>query len=209
METEFQVQGGQAKKQNDVRDIESDRIRGIISVYNTHPEAEEAVKTLQKSGFDMRKLSIVGRDFQTEEDVIGYYSAGDRVKYWGRVGAFWGGLWGLLFGSAFLLVPGVGPVVVAGTFASALVAALEGAVLVGGLSALGAALYSLGVSERAVVEYETAIKAGKFLMVAHGSPDEVEKAREIIKRLGGDRIHDFESNKEALHDNAIKEPSIH
>jgi hypothetical protein len=46
--------------------------------------------------------------------VIGYYNAGDRMKYWGKLGAFWGGFWGLLFGSAFFLIPGVGPLLVAG-----------------------------------------------------------------------------------------------
>ena len=43
----------------------------------------------------------IGRDYHTDENVIGYYNAGDRMKYWGKLGAFWGGFWGLLFGSAF------------------------------------------------------------------------------------------------------------
>ena len=67
------------------------------------------------------------------------------VCIWGTYGAFWGGLWGVLFGSAFFLVPGIGPLVVADPFVSGIVGALEGAALVGGLSALGAALYSVGI----------------------------------------------------------------
>ncbi|MCG7854081.1 MAG: general stress protein, partial [Methanosarcinaceae archaeon] len=77
-----------------------------VAIYNTHVEAEKAVKELQKSGFDMKTLSIVGKDYHTEEHVTGYYNAGDRMKYWGKLGAFWGGIWGLLFGSAFFFVPG-------------------------------------------------------------------------------------------------------
>ena len=38
----------------------------------------------------MNQLSIVGRDYHTEEHVVGYYNAGDRMKYWGKLGAFWG-----------------------------------------------------------------------------------------------------------------------
>ena len=49
----------------------------VVGVYNTHPDAEAAVKELQRSGFDMKKLSIVGKDYHTEEHVIGYYNAGD------------------------------------------------------------------------------------------------------------------------------------
>src|SRR4029450_2956022 len=72
----------------------------VVGVYHSHTDAEAAVKELQKSGFDMQKLSIVGKDYRTEENVIGYYNAGDRMQFWGTRGAFWGGLWGLLFGAA-------------------------------------------------------------------------------------------------------------
>jgi uncharacterized membrane protein len=76
----------------------------VIGIYDTHDKAEEAVKQLEKSGFDMKKLSIVGKDYHTEKHVVGYYNAGDRMKYWGKLGAFWGGIWGMLFGSAFFWV---------------------------------------------------------------------------------------------------------
>ncbi|MGZ0655396.1 general stress protein [Coraliomargarita sp. W4R53] len=61
-----------------------------MAVYKSHSDAEAAIKELQHSGFDMEKLSIVGRDDHTEEDLVGYYNAGGRMKYWGRIGAFWG-----------------------------------------------------------------------------------------------------------------------
>jgi hypothetical protein len=65
----------------------------VITVYDNHSAAENAVKELQKSGFDMKKLSVVGKDYHTDEQVVGYYNAGDRMKYWGKWGAFWGGFW--------------------------------------------------------------------------------------------------------------------
>ena len=155
--------------------------KAVIAVYNTHSEAEEGVKELQRGGFDMKKLSVVGKDYHTEEQVVGYYNAGDRMKYWGKWGAFWGGIWGLLFGAAFFWVPGVGPLLVAGPLSAAFVAALESAVAVGGLSALGAALYSIGIPKDSVLRYETAIKTNKFLLVAHGTVAEVAKAKDILK----------------------------
>lgn len=127
----------------------------VIAVYNSHEEAEEAVRELQGAGFDMQKLSIVGKDYQIEEEVVGYYTTGERMKAWGKAGAFWGGLWGLLFGSAFFLVPGIGPLFVAGPVVGWIIGALEGAVVVGGLSALGAGLYSIGIPEDSIIEYET------------------------------------------------------
>jgi hypothetical protein len=152
----------------------------VIAVYENHSGAEAAVKELQKSGFDMKKLSVVGKDYHTEEHVVGYYNAGDRMKYWGKWGAFWGGFWGLLFGAAFFWVPAVGPVLVGGPLVAWIVAGLENAALVGGLSALGAGLYSIGIPKNSVVEYEAAVKAGKYVVVAHGTAAQAAKAREIL-----------------------------
>jgi hypothetical protein len=152
-----------------------------IAVYNTHTDAEAAIKELQKSGIDMKKLSILGRDYHAEENVVGYYNAGDRMKFWGKLGAFWGGLWGLLFGSALFFIPGIGHIVALGPVGGMIVGALENAVIVGGLSALGAGLYSVGIPKDSVIKYETAVKADKFLVIVHGTEEEVKKAKEIIQ----------------------------
>jgi uncharacterized membrane protein len=153
----------------------------VVAIYKSHAEAESAVKELQQSGFDMKKLSIVGRDYHTDEHVVGYYNTGDRMKYWGKMGAFWGGFWGLLFGAGFFWIPGVGQVLAAGPLVGWIVGALEGAVVVGGLSAVGAGLYGLGIPKDSIVQYETAIKTGKFVLIAHGSPEETARAQEVIK----------------------------
>ena len=153
----------------------------VVAIYETHSQAEEAVKELQRAGFNMKKMSIVGKDYHTDEHVVGYYNTGDRMKYWGKMGAFWGGIWGMLFGAAFFVIPGLGPILVAGPLVAWIIGALEGAVVVGGLSALGAGLYSIGIPKNSVVKYESALKSDKFLLLAHGTASEVAKARDIIQ----------------------------
>lgn len=160
----------------------------VIAVYDTHSAADEAVKELQKAGFDMKKLSVVGKDYHTEDQVVGYYNAGERMKHWGKFGAFWGGLWGLLFGAAFFWVPGIGPVLVGGPLVAWIVAALEGAAVVGGLSAVGAGLYSLGIPKDSILEYETAVKVGSYVVVAHGTADEAAKAKSILSTWKPDTV---------------------
>ncbi len=155
---------------------------GVVAIYPSHAEAEAAIKELQRSHFDMTLLSIVGRDYHTDEHVVGYYTTSDRMKYWGKLGAFWGGVWGLLLGSAFFLVPGVGPMLVAGPLVGWIVGALEGAVVVGGVSAIGAGLCSLGIPKDTVLKYEIALRTGKFALIAHGTAQDVERARAIIGR---------------------------
>jgi len=151
-----------------------------VAIYKTHHEAEQAIKELGKAGFDMKQLSIVGKGYHTEEDAIGYYNTGDRVMFWGKQGAFWGGLWGLLMGSAFFWVPGIGPLAVGGQLVSIIVGGLGGAALTGSLTALGAALYSIGIPKDSIIHYETSVKSDKFLLIVHGIRDEVQRASDIL-----------------------------
>jgi len=162
-----------------------------VAVYATHHQAEEAIKILNSSGYNMRNLSIVGQNYATEEHPVGFVSTGDRMWSWGKLGAFWGSIWGLLFGSAMMFFPGVGFVM----FAGWLVGALEGALLGGGLAALGGALVSIGIPKNSVVEYESAIKAGSFLLLAHGSEAEVRRAKDSLSTTSATRIDSYSSRQ--------------
>ena len=169
------------------------KLNTVVALFKSHMQVEQAVKELQKAGFDMKQLSIVGRDYHTEEHVVGYYNASDRIKYWGRMGAFWGGIWDVLFGSAFFWIPGIGPLLVAGPVVSAIVGGLEGATIVGGLNALSAALFSIGIPKNSVLAYESAIRAGKFALIAHGTSEDVARAKEILQNAEADAIDYHES----------------
>jgi hypothetical protein len=147
----------------------------------TLTEAEQTIKDLQQSGFDMTKLSIVAKNPHAEEHVVGFYNAGDRIKHWGKAGAFWGGIWVLLFGAAFFAITGLGPVLVAGPLVAWVIGALEQAVVVGGLSAVGAGLFSIGVPKDSILKYELALKADQFVVLAHGTAEDAARARDVIQ----------------------------
>jgi hypothetical protein len=152
----------------------------VIAVFPDHDTAEAAVKKLTAGGIAMKSLSIVGKGYHTEETVVGFYNTGDRMRFWGGRGAFWGAFWGLFFGGVVLTTPLVGPVVALGFITAALISALEGAVVIGGIGALGAALASIGVPKDSIVQYETAIAADSFLVMAHGPTEEVVHAKAIL-----------------------------
>src|ERR1700676_4344417 len=164
----------------------------VVAVYNSHTEAEQAVAKLSAASFDITKISIIGKDYHTEEKVVGYYSTGDRMKSWGGLGAFWGGIWGLLFGAGFFLIPGIGPVLVAGPFLAALLGALESAVLVGGVSAVTAGLVSLGMTKERAVKNEAEIKADKFVLIVNGTAEELERAQTILANTPAISIENHE-----------------
>jgi hypothetical protein len=163
-------------------------LNAVIAVFDDHQGAEAAIKKLADSGIDMKHLSIVGQGYHTDEKVVGFYNTGDRMKFWGTRGALWGGLWGWFVGGMFMIIPGVGHVVVLGYLATIVISAIEGAVVVGGLSTLGAALYGSGIPKDSVVAYESALKADKFLVTAHGPAEEMARAKTILGTLNPTRV---------------------
>jgi hypothetical protein len=165
-----------------------DKYDTAIATFADHISAERSIKTLAASGFAMNNLSVVGKGYHSEEKVVGFYNTGDRVKFWGTRGAFWGGFWGLFFGGLFMTVPIIGHVVVLGYLASVAAVALENAVIVGGLSAVGAALYSAGIPKDSVVNYESDIKADGFVVMARGTAAEVERARVLLSAADPSRL---------------------
>jgi len=156
-------------------------------VFTTHFEAEASSSELQQSESGRKKLSIVGKDYQTEEQVAGSYNTRERMMDWGKHGAFWGGLWGMMFGSALFVVgsalfvlPGIGPLLVIGPLAAWVVGILGGAIIAGGLSTLAAALVA--------VRSETTLKSDKYLVIAGGRSDETTKAESILETGGASHI---------------------
>ncbi|HEY4014181.1 MAG TPA: general stress protein [Polyangiaceae bacterium] len=163
-----------------------------VAIFNRHEDAEAAIRELQRTGFDMKKLSIVGRDYHTEEHAVGFYNAGDRVRYWGKHGAFWGMVFGILFAPAFFFIPGIGPVLTGGLLGSALMGTMEGAAVGaavgGGSGVFAAALTNLGIPKDSVIRYEASLKANKFLLIAQGSAAELEQAKGILARAKASEV---------------------
>jgi hypothetical protein len=165
-----------------------DKLDTVIAVLADHPAAESAIKKLAQAGFDFKSLSVIGKGYRTEERVVGFYNTADRITLWGSRGAFWGGLWGLFLSGVFVVTPIAGPVVALGFIASMAIAALEGALIGGGLSALGAGLYSLGIPEDSILVYETEVTSDAFLVMVHGASEDVAYAKTILASANARRV---------------------
>ena len=156
----------------------------VVGVYAHLDQAEEAVRELGKGGFPIQHVSIIAANLGSEKKVHGFVTSCDVAKSAARTGAWVGGIFGLLVGAAFVWVPGVGPLVVAGSMASVLLGGLEGAVAGAASAGLLGWLMSLGISEQHILKYEQHVKAGKYLVIAHGPADEVARARTILAGTG-------------------------
>ena len=126
----------------------------VVAVYPDHGSAEQAIRLLHKEGFATEDLSIIGRNVVVTEEPTGFITTGDYVSAGARSGALLGGIAGVVIGAAVLILPGVGPVLVAGPLAAALLAGIEGAVAGVAVGALSGALIGWGVPKDQAVKFE-------------------------------------------------------
>jgi hypothetical protein len=153
----------------------------MVFVYPHLDEAEDAVKKLGEGGFPIQNVSIIAKELGTEKKVHGFVTSCDVAKSSATTGAWVGGIFGALIGAAFLWVPGVGPLIVAGSLSAALLGGLEGAVAGAAFTGTLGWLASLGISKMHILKYEESVRAGKYLVIVHGSTDEVAKAERALK----------------------------
>ena len=160
----------------------------VVGVYKALGAAEAAVRSLGDGGFPIQKVSIIAKNLEDDRRIHGYVTACDVARSSASTGAWVGGVFGLLAGAAFLWVPGFGPLIVAGSLASALLGGIEGAVAGAAVTGVFGWLLGLGVSQDKILKYEEAVKAGKFLVIAHGPADTVGKARKILAGSGAEPL---------------------
>lgn len=160
----------------------------VICLYPNVDAAEEAVQKLGAGGFPLQQVSIITKDLVSEKKVHGFVTSCDVAKASAGMGAWVGGIFGLLAGAALIWVPGVGPLVVAGSLTAALLGAAEGAITGAAVSGFLGWLTALGISQQHILKYEESIKAGRALVVAHGTPEQVGKASTILETTSPSEI---------------------
>jgi hypothetical protein len=152
-----------------------------VGIYRSHKEAVEAINKLHENGYSLDKMSIIGKgDFV--EDIKGSYTMEEASTDGMTVGGVAGGLLGALAALSLVAIPGVGLIYTGGIMGAVVLSALTldgvavGAVGGGMLSAiLGSKLGKDGV-----LEYETHLENGKYLLVLHTDNRDAKRAKEIL-----------------------------
>ncbi|MEZ6097782.1 MAG: general stress protein [Pirellulaceae bacterium] len=153
----------------------------VVAVYESFDEAKQAVQALEKSDFPSEQVSLVTHSVPEEvlqEEVLQY---GDETEKDAVKGAGVGGLLGLLLGTPLLMIPGIGPVLIAGPLAAGLTGAIVGGLL--------GAMAGWGVHEDHVQQYEQEVKDGKLLVVANGDPRHTAEAQRVLREMNAEDIH--------------------
>ena len=176
-----------------------ERLTLVVGVYSNQDRAQQLVEKLIHDDFPMDRISLLNRSGGAGDDMLGvtYHDTGDRMKAWGKQGAFWGAVWGLLAGaSGMFVLPGLGPLLVAGPIVEALGAAMAGAAVAGGtmagaaaVSHLASALHRIGIPEADLQQIESAIESGQYVVILHCAPQESEKHARTLAWAGAEPVY--------------------
>jgi hypothetical protein len=158
--------------------------KAVVAVYRDLDEATEAVQRLGDAGFPVERVSLIGQGLHSETKVHGFVSVGDLAKSGAGWGAWAGGLFGLLTGAAALFIPGVGPLMVLGPLAAGAVGAIEG----GAIGAGAGALLGAFVAKDRIPKYERVISDGGYLLVVHGTEEDVSRAEQILRETASEEV---------------------
>ncbi len=175
--------------------------RIIVSVLRDKHRAQEVVEELIERDFPMDSISMLGRASSSGDDLLGisYNNVGDKMKSWGAMGAFWGGLWGLLSGAAgMFILPGLGAIVAAGPIVEAIAGVISGAAVGGGvmagaaaISELAVAIHQVGVPEEKLHHLHEAIQQGHYVVILRCAAEETESWRKVLSKRGDEEVEDF------------------
>jgi len=175
--------------------------RIVVAILRDKQRAQQAVEELNENDFPMDSLSMLGRASSSGDDLLGisYNSVGEKMKSWGAMGAFWGGLWGLLTGAAgMFIMPGLGAVVAAGPIVEAIAGAISGAAVAGGamagaaaISELAVAIHQMGVPEEKLHYLHQAIEQGHYVLILRCATDEAAHWRLLLSRRSDEMVEDF------------------
>jgi hypothetical protein len=176
-----------------------ERLVLVVGLYTDQARAQQLIEKLINDDFPMDRISLLSRAGGAGDDMLGvtYHDTAERMKVWGKHGAFWGAIWGLLAGATGLFVlPGLGPLLVAGPIVEAFSAALAGAAVAGGtmagaavVSHLASALHRIGIPEDELQQIEAAVEAGQYVVILHCAPDEAEKMAHTLAWAGAEPVY--------------------
>jgi hypothetical protein len=174
--------------------------RRAIGTFSNYKVTETALAELKDSGFSMEHVSVVGHDINRHPDLVGAHTS-DRIAGVDQlddnhdkseegagkgavVGSAVGGLTGLLIGLGAIAIPGVGPVMLAGAAATAIVTAMSGTAIGAAAGSLAGGLMGLGISSDRAKVYSDRVAQGEYLVMVDGLEADIALAELIFTKHG-------------------------
>lgn len=158
----------------------------VAAVFDNEDRALRVVEEMIEQDFSMDQVSVLHRAGGQGDDILGiaYSDEKERFKVWGTQGALWGALGGLLASaSGLMLIPGIGPLLIAGPIVDAIAGAIAGAGFMtsgAAITHLTIALRRMGIPDEYLDTLHQAIMDGKTVLILNSGSDDPEVWRQRL-----------------------------
>jgi hypothetical protein len=153
----------------------------VVGVLECLDAARATLERLEEAGFSQEQVSLVTKSVERQVEDEEMLEYGDKTGKQAAKGAGIGGLVGFLLGTPLLMIPGVGPLLIAGPLAMGMTGGIVGGVL--------GAMVGWGIEPGNLENYEQKVREGSVLIVVEGAPDEVARAHGILTESPADEVH--------------------
>ena len=171
--------------------MSTDKHRRAIGVFVKRKDIQLALRGLKDADFPLNKLSVIAQDAKEENNIAGVNfkehidnkADGDTV----------GELTEILVDLGILVIPGVGPIMLAGNVGPIMLAGAEATAIASAFSrgtittatrGLTAALIALGIPDDKAKIYSDLVDKGYYLLIVNGDEREIGIAEMIFRNRG-------------------------
>lgn len=157
-------------------------MKTIVGMFENTRDADRAFTDLTQQGFRREDISVLAR-----QDVMkSAKNEGLDVSTSAGVGAVGGstagGIAGLLVGIGALAIPGIGPVIAAGTLGTVIGTTALGAGLGAAAGGIVGALTGMGLSHDEANFYAEGVKRGNILVAVKADDNQIQLVSDLLRR---------------------------
>lgn len=157
----------------------------VIALFETRMQAKRAWEDLRDLGFRPDGVGMIQRE---DEEVPGGEEARKGAAGGAMGGAAVGAGTGLLASAGVMVLPGVGPILAAGTVAATLAGAGAGAVAGTALGGVLGAVHGSSSDDETAARYRTGLDEGGVLVTVEAPAERFAEAKQILILNGAEKV---------------------
>ncbi|MBA3823931.1 MAG: hypothetical protein H0X24_08550 [Ktedonobacterales bacterium] len=154
----------------------------VVGLFDNTREADKAVDDLMQLGLTKKDIGVMARKDVLKQGKEAGQDLGADAGVGATSGTVLGGVAGLLVGIGALAIPGLGPVIAAGTLGTVLGTTALGAGIGAATGGVVGALTGMGLSKDESHFYAEGVKRGGILVTANVAPERVDAVTNTLRQ---------------------------
>jgi hypothetical protein len=162
----------------------------LVAVLADRIQAEAAYSALEKEGFPMDKVTILGKGYKTADE-FGLIDPNEQALNQSKFLATWLIPFGFVAGFTFSYITGLNTFAWAGEIGNHVVGGFLGAIAGGMGSAFVGGAVGVAIGGGDALTYRNRLNAGKYIIVVQGSDSQTRRATNLLRSYEPENLQGY------------------